>query len=94
MSEPTGDICAECDGPLSRKGFCKNPRCPYYGLWQDEFPTPEVVREKRRVVGNIKSKRAYRYGTAGYRRNLGSAHAVVFPDDIDAERAGFEVRDE
>lgn len=91
MSEPTGDICGCCDGPLSRKGYCKHRGCPYFGLWQDELPPPEVIREKRQVVGNRRSKKAYRFGTPGFRRNLGTAHGVVFRDDIEAGRAGFEV---
>ncbi len=93
MKEPTGDLCGKCDGPLSRRGFCKDVRCPFFGLWQDELPSPEVIRQKRQVVGNKRSKKAYRFGSVGFWRNLRAIQGVLFRNDTEAEEAGYKVRE-
>jgi hypothetical protein len=93
MAEEFGDLCGECYGPLNRKGYCKDRRCPFHGYWQDELVPPSVRREKQQVVGNPRSKKAYPYGSIGYKRNLGSAQTVIFNSDTEAEQAGYEVQD-
>ncbi len=90
----TGAMCSECGRSLDRNGYCTHPRCPYEEYRQDEAVPVSVRREKQQLVGNPRSKRAYVYGTKGYRRNLASPHAVIFAEKSDAEAAGYEIHDE
>lgn len=90
----SGGVCGECGASLKKDGCCGNRRCPYANFLQDELVPAAVWREKRQVAGNPRSRRAYPWGTRGYRRVMKAGHAAVFRDVGEAEAAGYEVRDE
>ncbi len=90
----SGGVCGECGSGLTCDGRCGNRRCVYADFYQDEIVPAAVRREKQQVVGNPRSRRAYLWGTRGYRRVVGSGHAVVFRDESEADAAGYEVRDD
>lgn len=88
-----GAQCHRCERGIDRNGHCTNPRCHYADCRQDE-PVPASAWERERLVGNRRSKKAYPFGTPGYRRNLGSPSAVHFNEELEAVDAGYEVRDD
>ncbi|MCZ2340484.1 MAG: hypothetical protein LC104_01650 [Bacteroidales bacterium] len=88
----TGALCSNCEQELDRNGYCANVRCRYAECRQDE-PVPQSAWEREQLVGNPRSKKAYFYGTAGYRRNIRSPSCVVFEDEDAAWDAGYEIRD-
>lgn len=88
-----GAVCGRCEREIDRNGRCTNARCPYAECRQDE-PVPASAWERERLVGNRRSRIAYFYGSAGYRRNVGTTSAVVFSDENEAWDADFIVRNE
>ncbi len=91
-----GLSCSECGSDLTSDGLCgsRSPRCPFASRFQDEIVPAAVWREVRQVVANSCSRRAYRYGTRGYVRVLGSPHCLPFVDEYEATTAGYEVQDD
>lgn len=89
----SGAACHRCEREIDRNGLCTNARCTYAECRQDE-PVPASAWERERLVGNRRSRIAYFYGTAGYRRNVGSPSAIVFNDENEAWDADFVVRNE
>ena len=89
-----GAVCGECWRPLRRTGYCSNRRCPYSIYFQDEPGGWQELQQRKQVAANTLSMRFYLWGSPGYKRNLRSPHSVIFSSAAEAERAGYELRED
>ena len=92
-------ICAACDGPLDRDGFCTNEQCGY-ALFHQDHPGGWRYNQERKpaalrhfeagcVIANTRSKHYRLPGDRGYARAQRARHAVFYRSEGHARANGY-----